>query len=146
MKTYPSSSHSQALAVHMRLESQRSIQHGLALCDNRGIGKPTTFGDQQEKFQTWSRKFTNFVVGVYGEDIRRVLDAASTAALDEARRLQKLWPTLPPDVRQPWVDKATIAQAEYDAIKTKLLLSAFAPIVAECVVVQPKTHIARVVR
>ena len=49
------------------VKSQQSIQHGLALCDNRGTGKPITFGDQQEKLKARSRKFINFVVGVYGE-------------------------------------------------------------------------------
>ncbi|CAK0814137.1 unnamed protein product, partial [Prorocentrum cordatum] len=59
------------------VKSQQSIQHGLALCDNQGIGKPTTFGDQQDKFQAWSRKFINFVVGVYVESFRAVLRCAA---------------------------------------------------------------------
>ncbi|CAK0882435.1 unnamed protein product [Prorocentrum cordatum] len=51
--------------------------HGLV--DTKGIGKPTTMGDDQEKFGAWNRKMENYVIGVYGESFRPVLRWAAEA-------------------------------------------------------------------
>ena len=53
----------------------RPEQHN-RLVDNKGIGKPTTFDGTESKYREWSAKFESFVVGVYGEDFRRVLEWA----------------------------------------------------------------------
>ncbi|CAK0864353.1 unnamed protein product, partial [Prorocentrum cordatum] len=49
------------------------------LVDTKGIGKPTTLGDDQEKFGAWNRKMENYVIGVYGESFRPVLRWAAEA-------------------------------------------------------------------
>ncbi|CAK0841220.1 unnamed protein product, partial [Prorocentrum cordatum] len=49
------------------------------LVDTKGIGKPTTMGDDQEKFGAWNRKMENYVIGVYGESFRPVLRWAAEA-------------------------------------------------------------------
>ena len=44
------------------------------LVDNKGIGKPTSFDGTESKLREWAAKFESFVVGVYGEDFRRVME------------------------------------------------------------------------
>ncbi|CAK0857259.1 unnamed protein product [Prorocentrum cordatum] len=57
--------------------SMGTAAHGLV--DTKGIGKPTTMGDDQEKFGAWNRKMENYVIGVYGESFRPVLRWAAEA-------------------------------------------------------------------
>ncbi|CAK0826208.1 unnamed protein product, partial [Prorocentrum cordatum] len=57
--------------------SMSTAAHGLV--DTKGIGKPTTMGDDQEKFGAWNRKMENYVIGVYGESFRPVLRWAAEA-------------------------------------------------------------------
>ena len=44
------------------------------LVDNKGIGKPTSLDGTESKLRDWAAKFESFVVGVYGEDFRRVME------------------------------------------------------------------------
>ena len=43
------------------------------LIDARGLGRPTSFDEKEDKFPGWRRRFENFVVGSYGESFREVL-------------------------------------------------------------------------
>ncbi|CAK0892530.1 unnamed protein product [Prorocentrum cordatum] len=58
---------------------ERTQKEVLGLVDTKGIGKPTTMGDDQEKFGAWNRKMENYVIGVYGESFRPVLRWAAEA-------------------------------------------------------------------
>ena len=44
------------------------------LVDNKGIGKPSSFDGSESKYREWSTKFEAFVVSVFGEDFRPVLE------------------------------------------------------------------------
>ena len=46
------------------------------LVDNKGIGKPSNFDGSESKYREWSTKFEAFVVSVFGEDFRPVLEWA----------------------------------------------------------------------
>ena len=50
--------------------------HAPRLVDNKGIGKPTSFDGPEHKFREWSTKVEAFVVSIFGEDFRRVLEWA----------------------------------------------------------------------
>ena len=62
-----------------QLRSTAAPAAGLVLVDNKGIGKPTMMGDDQDKFAAWARKLENYVIGVFGEDFRMVLRDAAEA-------------------------------------------------------------------
>ncbi|CAK0880049.1 unnamed protein product, partial [Prorocentrum cordatum] len=74
------------------------------LVDTRGIGKPTTLGDDQEKFGAWNRKMENYVIGVYGESFRPVLRWAAEAerpvTIEGARAVHDGVPELETKVNQ----------------------------------------------
>ena len=53
------------------LVRDRSSKQGLI--DTKGIGRPYTFGDKEDKFPAWVRKTENFVIGALGEPFREVL-------------------------------------------------------------------------
>ena len=57
-----------------KLSTTRSDSNRLV--DNKGIGKPTSFDGQEQKYREWSSKFEAFVVSVFGEVFRRVLEWA----------------------------------------------------------------------
>ena len=48
-----------------------------ALVDTRGIGKPSVFDGSENKYREWAAKFESFVVSVFGEPFRRVLEWAA---------------------------------------------------------------------
>ena len=50
---------------------------GGGLMDTKGLGKPTVFGNDQDKWSKWSRSFENFAVGIFGEEFRPLLEWAA---------------------------------------------------------------------
>ncbi|CAK0875118.1 unnamed protein product [Prorocentrum cordatum] len=44
------------------------------LVDTKGIGKPSVFDGSEVKYREWAAKFESFVVGVFGEQFRAVLE------------------------------------------------------------------------
>ncbi|CAK0906615.1 unnamed protein product, partial [Prorocentrum cordatum] len=44
------------------------------LVDTKGIGKPSVFDGSEAKYREWAAKFESFVVGVFGEQFRAVLE------------------------------------------------------------------------
>jgi len=46
------------------------------LFDNRGLGKPKVFEEEEGKYPVWSRKLVNFIVGNFGESMRAVMNWA----------------------------------------------------------------------
>ena len=46
------------------------------MVDIKGIGKPYTFNNKQDQFLTWVRRTENYIVGVFGEEFRPVLEWA----------------------------------------------------------------------
>ncbi|CAK0837809.1 unnamed protein product, partial [Prorocentrum cordatum] len=44
------------------------------LVDTKGIGKPSLFDGSESKYREWAAKFESFVVGVFGEQFRAVLE------------------------------------------------------------------------
>ena len=47
------------------------------LMDVRGLGKPETFHNTHEGWQKWSRTMENFVIGVFGDEFRSVIEIAA---------------------------------------------------------------------
>ena len=71
-----------ALAVSVQALAQQ-VAAGAApraprsLLDTRGLGKPSTFEDKEERFVSWVRKVENFLVASLGEGFRPLLEWAS---------------------------------------------------------------------
>ena len=47
-----------------------------SLLDTRGLGKPSTFEDKEERFVSWVRKVENYLVASLGESFRPLLEWA----------------------------------------------------------------------
>ena len=47
------------------------------LVDTKGIGKPVVFYDDETKVPSWSRKFENLAINIFGESFREVLSWAA---------------------------------------------------------------------
>ena len=52
-------------------------RNALSLLDTRGLGKPSTFEDKEERFVSWVRKVENYLVASLGQSFRPVLEWAS---------------------------------------------------------------------
>ena len=46
------------------------------LVDAKGLGRPQTFSNDQEKYLKWNRGVENYIVGIFGEEFRGVLEWA----------------------------------------------------------------------
>ena len=46
----------------------------MSLMDVRGLGKPGTFNNTHESWSRWSRTMENFVIGVFGNEWRNVIE------------------------------------------------------------------------
>ena len=60
-------------------EMQRAQSSGsrtTQLFDTKGLGRPKTFEEKEEKFPIWTRKVENFLIGSFGESFRQVLQWA----------------------------------------------------------------------
>ena len=51
-------------------------QQAAMLVDSRGLGKPSTFNNNEDNFPAWVRKTENYICGVFGEEFRKVLEWA----------------------------------------------------------------------
>ena len=60
-----------ALKELKKEQSERSKVKGLI--DVRGIGKPYSFEEKEDRYLGWSRKFENWLVASYGDEFRAVL-------------------------------------------------------------------------
>ena len=49
------------------MKSLKKTSQETTLVDAKGLGKPWTFQNDQDKFISWSRKTENYVVGIFGE-------------------------------------------------------------------------------
>ena len=47
------------------------------LMDSKGLGKPSTFSNELDKYPRWARSVENYVVGVFGEGFRTVIEWAA---------------------------------------------------------------------
>ena len=64
----------QALVAEVRQLRRKSAS--ATLVDNNGLGKPSLFTHEQVNFSKWARSMGNYVVGVFGEEFRPVLEWA----------------------------------------------------------------------
>ena len=58
------------------VRSMKKTSRETTLVDAKGLGKPLVFQNDQEKFTAWSRKTENYIVGIFGEEFRAVLEWA----------------------------------------------------------------------
>ena len=62
------------------MEQMRGVvnrgERDLLLVDAKGLGKPQLFNNDENKYVKWSRSVENYVIGVYGEEFRPVMDWA----------------------------------------------------------------------
>ena len=79
------------------IKSQSSKPERVSLIDQRGLGKPAMFTENEEKFTAWMRKIENYVVGVFGEEFRQVMiwAAESDAPVDQGAWQQAFGPQSP---------------------------------------------------
>ena len=47
------------------------------LVDVKGLGKPTVFNNSHEQWSKWSRSLQNYVIGVFGEGFRALIEPAA---------------------------------------------------------------------
>ena len=64
-----------SIATAIQSGTGRSSQRP-TLIDIKGLGKPTTFGDEGDKFVSWVRTTENFIIGNFGEEFRAVLSGS----------------------------------------------------------------------
>ncbi|CAK0872909.1 unnamed protein product [Prorocentrum cordatum] len=57
-----------------RLADRPDSSQPARLVDTEGVGKPSVFDGAETKYREWTAKFESFVVGVYGERFRQVLE------------------------------------------------------------------------
>ena len=57
-----------------RLADRPESSQRARLVDTKGIGKPSVFDGTESKYREWAAKFESFVIGVYGERFRQVLE------------------------------------------------------------------------
>ena len=57
-----------------RLADRSESSQRARLVDTKGIGKPSVFDGTESKYREWAAKFESFVIGVYGERFRQVLE------------------------------------------------------------------------
>ena len=58
------------------MNKKKDATHEQVLVDIKGIGKPEIFKNEQSKFTGWVRKIENFIVSIFGEEFREVLEWA----------------------------------------------------------------------
>ena len=58
------------------MNKKKDAGHEQVLVDIKGIGKPEIFKNEQGKFTGWVRKVENFIVSIFGEEFREVLEWA----------------------------------------------------------------------
>ena len=58
------------------IKAQKEPKSQAQLIDQRGLGKPFVFTEKEDKFPAWVRKTENFVISVFGEEFRQVLQWA----------------------------------------------------------------------
>ena len=54
----------------------RRGEPSLLLVDAKGLGKPGSFSNEENKYVKWARSVENYIIGVYGEEFRQVLEWA----------------------------------------------------------------------
>ena len=64
----------QSLVREVQKMSTTSRSSREMLMDVKGIGRPTTFSNEEHKYTAWARKTENYIVGVFGEEFRQVLE------------------------------------------------------------------------
>ena len=52
------------------------------LVDVKGLGKPTVFNNSHEQWSKWSRSLQNYVIGVFGEGFRALIEHAAESEGD----------------------------------------------------------------
>ena len=84
------------------VRSLKKTTRETSLVDSKGLGKPWIFQNDQEKYISWARKTENYIVGIFGEEFRAVLEWAvgceteiqeedwQTAFGDEADEIDKI--------------------------------------------------------
>ena len=79
---------------------QQRREQGPSLVDNRGLGRPTSFDNTEDKFQRWSEKIESFVCAVY-PDLTRIMEwSADMSRVIEERDIEEEFGTLADDTRR----------------------------------------------
>ena len=72
-----------------------------SLMDVRGLGKPSVFNNKADGWAKWSRSLENYVIGVFGDDFRQLLEhAAESDSVVEKKEIDETFGELADDVDQ----------------------------------------------
>ena len=75
------------------VRSLKRTHRQTSLIDAKGLGKPWILQNNQEKYIAWSGKTENYIVGIFGEEFRAVLEWAVGCEAESRRNTGKLWGT-----------------------------------------------------